>query len=178
MSNKTIGYVISESTGKHEKPKVIDESSHDNIVTIKATLQEADEVNRNGRKYPKKVLDSGIKSDYIQERLKTKTLYGESGHPTQADVQRQLSIDHERISHIITEMKWEGNLLKGVIESALTPVGKAFGGLIKQGSKVAFSMRGTGNISESKKGYVEVKSPLKLFCYDWVSKIKAQLKLF
>ena len=77
-------------------------------------------------------------------------------------------IDQTRISHIVTKFWWEGNILKGIVESANTQVGKDFQGLIRQGSSVAFSMRGVGGIQENKKNYVEVKSPLNILSYDWV----------
>jgi hypothetical protein len=65
-------------------------------------------------------------------------------------------------------MKFEGKILKGEIESANTHVGRDFKGLIEQGSSVAFSLRAVGPITENKKSYVEVKSPLSILCYDWI----------
>jgi hypothetical protein len=48
-------------------------------LIIKANLQGANEVNRNNRRYSKNVLQEAINTPYIQERLKSKTLYGEAG---------------------------------------------------------------------------------------------------
>jgi hypothetical protein len=81
---------------------------------------------------------------------------------------RQLYVDQTRISHIVTKMWFEDKKLKGIVESANTNVGRDFQGLIRQGSSVAFSMRGVGPISEKKGEYIEVKQPLSIFTYDWV----------
>jgi hypothetical protein len=65
-------------------------------------------------------------------------------HPLNPDVQRQLYIDQTRISHIITKAWFDGNYLKGIVECAPTAVGRDMQGLVRAGSRVAFSMRGFG----------------------------------
>jgi hypothetical protein len=66
---------------------VIEKKSVDTITFI-ATLQEADAPNRNGRIYPKSVLEEGIRSPYIQERLRTKSLISECNHPSDQTISR------------------------------------------------------------------------------------------
>ena len=63
-----------------------------NILEFTAVLQDCGTVNRNGRVYPKSVLERGINSPYIQERLKTKSLFSECGHPFDNSIQRQMTI--------------------------------------------------------------------------------------
>jgi len=77
MSETTIGYVISEAQSEPSKPEIVS-SDHKSLI-IKANLQGANEVNRNNRRYGKNVLQEAINTPYIQERLKSKTLYGEAG---------------------------------------------------------------------------------------------------
>ena len=89
-------------------------------------------------------------------------------HPLKPDIDRQLYIDQTRISHIVVKPWFEGKILKGEVESANTHVGKDFKGLIEQGSSVAFSLRAVGPITENKKNYVEVKSPLSILTWDWI----------
>lgn len=80
MSNKIKGYIICESASEPEIPVVVNESGTDNKrVIIKATLQDSDVMNRNKRIYPKDVLVEGLNSEYIQERLATRTWFGEAG---------------------------------------------------------------------------------------------------
>ncbi len=139
------------------------------VIEFIAVLQEADAPNRNGRIYPKAVLEKALNSPYVRERLETKTFYCEAGHPSDPSVQRQMTIDHHNIACIITEFWWEGNLLKGRVETANTAVGKDMKGLIEQGSKVAFSLRAQGNVhTDPATGLVMVDEGLSICCYDWV----------
>jgi hypothetical protein len=168
MNPNIKGYLIIESAVESE-PKIL--SDKNGVVKIDTVLQDADIPNRNRRLYSLPVLSEAVKTPYIKERLKTKSLYGEAGHPMSPDLQRQLYTDQTRISHIITSLEFEKNVLNGIVESALTSVGKDFAGLIRQGSQVAFSMRGVGPITESKQGGItEVKAPLNIYTWDWVSK--------
>lgn len=163
------GFIINESLGMTpETPVIISENKGINRVTIDTTLQDSDCINRNTRLYPKDTIDFGLAAPYIQERLRTKTWYGEAGHPRKPDVQRQLSYDHHNLSHIILNTRWNGPKLKGHVQAANTTCGGDFDGLIRQGSQVAFSMRAVGPVVEQKKNYVVVKTPLTLFTYDWV----------
>jgi len=77
-------------------------------------------------------------------------------------------IDQSNISHIVTGYRWEDNHLVGTLETANTAAGKDMAGLIRQGSDVAFSMRGIGNVSEKDGQYTRIKSPLYIVAYDYV----------
>jgi hypothetical protein len=168
MADKVIGYLmVCEAAPVADPQQTVVSDSNDTTV-IQTTLQEGGRVNRNKRLYGTDLLTEAIKAPYVMERLKTKSFYGEAGHPDAPSMQRQLSYDHTRISHIITKVWMEGNLMKGLVETAQTNVGRDMQGLIRQKSIPAFSMRGVGPIVEQKKDYVEIKRPLSLFCYDWV----------
>lgn len=54
------------------------------------------------------------------------------------------------------------------IETANTRVGRDMQGLIRQGSKVAFSMRGMSDNVKKDGQYTRVGSPLMITCWDWV----------
>lgn len=140
-----------------------------NTTEFIATMQEADAPNRNGRVYPKKVLETALASPYVQERLRTNSFIGEANHPLDTSVQRQMSIDLRNAAFIIKEFWWEGNLLKARCETANTSVGNDMKGLIEQGVQVAFSLRAQGNVHTNPvTGLVEVESPLQICTYDWV----------
>jgi hypothetical protein len=83
-------------------------------------------------------------------------------------MQRQLYLDQTRISHIVESVWFEGKVMKGIVETAVTSVGKDMCGLINQGSAVAFSMRGIGPLTEQKGDILHVNKPLSIFAYDWV----------
>lgn len=95
----------------------------------------------------------------------------EAGHPLSEDIKRQAYIDQSRISHIVTSIKWEGNILKGVVETAQTSAGYDMKGLIRQGSNVSFSMRALGNVVKDEGQYKRVYSPLMILTYDWVGSV-------
>ena len=164
---KIKGYIICESPSIFTEPTVVQNSSCGRVI-IKTTLQDADVRNRNKRIYPKEVIQKGLESDYVRERLATKTFYGEAGHPLKPDIQRQLYMDQSNISHIVTSVWWEGNILKGYVEAANTARGADFDGLVRQGSKVGFSLRAVGPITEKRGDTVTVKDPLTIFSYDWI----------
>lgn len=140
-----------------------------NTVEFITVLQECGKSNRNGRIYPREVLEQAINSPYVQERLRTNSFYGEAGHPSDTSVQRQMTIDLKNVAFLIKEMWWEGDLLKGRCETADTAIGRDMKGLIEMGSQVAFSLRAQGNVhNDPITGKVVVESPLNIACYDWV----------
>lgn len=150
------------------RSRIISEARGKRGLRFEALLQTADTPNRNKRVYSEKVLREALeKSSYIAERIKTKSWYGEAGHPMSKDPQRQTSIDHTRIAHIVESYKFDGKAIMGVVETARTAVGNDLRGLIEQGSIPGFSMRGLGSVGQTTRaGLVEVGSPLLLVCYD------------
>jgi len=152
---------VSEPTKVHKTP----------LGTIRfiACLQEANAGNRNKRMYPKNVLEDGIHSTYIQERLRTKTLYGEAGHPLDPSLARQTMLKQDNLAVIIEKLWWEGNLLMALCETANTRIGKDMAGLIEQGSQVAFSLRAQGGvIKDPVTGLSVVKPGIQIITWDWV----------
>jgi hypothetical protein len=142
-----------------------------NLDTLEfiTVLQEADAPNRNGRVYPKAVLEKALNAPNIRERLATNTWYGEANHPLDNSVQRQMTIDLRNVAFLIKEIWWEGNILKGRCETANTSVGRDMKGLIEQGCRVAFSLRAQGNVhTNPATGLVEVEDGLQILGYDWI----------
>ena len=159
-------FVINESA--FASPASVSKKNPNTIEFI-AVLQEANRPNRNGRVYKKEVLEQALNAPYIQERIRTKTLYCECNHPAEASVQRQMTIDQRNIACIIKEFWWEGNLLKGKIETCDTAIGRDMKGLIEQGCKVAFSLRAQGNVHQDPTtGLTIVEAPIQICTYDWV----------
>lgn len=168
------GYLISESTS-FSVPQIVRDSASEVTTNnpfsgtqIKVILQDGDVVNRNKRIYPTEVIKRGLASEYVQERLKTKSWYGEAGHPLSPTLERQVYIDQSNISHIILETEWQNNILYGLVETANTARGKDMQGLIRQGSKVAFSLRAYGPVCTKKGDITYVQDPLHILTFDWV----------
>jgi hypothetical protein len=161
-----MSFIINEAA-QASAPRI--ESANNNIVRFVTILQEADKKNRNGRIYPKHVLQEGIANPQLQEKLRTKNLFGECGHPLDQSVLRQMSIDQRNIAFIIDELWWDGDFLMGRCETADTAAGRDMKGLIEQGTQVAFSLRAQGNVHKDLgQGADVVDSPIMICSWDWV----------
>lgn len=163
--NDKRGYLLMESSIS-SKPKVIQDTA--SSVTFVANLQESSAPNRNGRIYDKDALDNALRHYSVAEKLRHKTFYGEAGHPLSEDPKRQMYIDQRNISHIVTKVWWEGEMLMGEVETSATEAGRDMRGLIRQGSDVSFSMRGMSDNVTRKGQYMHVGGPILLCSYDWV----------
>ena len=139
------------------------------VIEFVTVLQEADAKNRNGRIYPKVVIDAALKSPLINEKLRTKSLVGEAGHPFSQDISRQTNVDLRNAAFRINEMWWKDNLLMGRCETLNTALGRDMAGLIEQGFVPSFSMRGQGNVvRDASRDALVVQSPLAIITWDWV----------
>jgi len=99
-------------------------------------------VNRNGRKYPLNEISRAVDSAK-SKILETGGIFGELDHP------QSLSINMDRISHVITEMKMVGNNAIGKAKMLNTPMGLIGKTLIEEsGVRVGVSSRGAGQVTE------------------------------
>ena len=101
------------------KLTILNESKLYDFDTVKfvARLMEADVVNRNKRIYPREVLEKAIDT-FVKPRLPEKTFGGELDHPlpqgNSSDILRQQTLSYRYMSHVITDIWWEGNSVFGV----------------------------------------------------------------
>jgi len=164
--------VIIEQPVINNKLEILQESSIGgfNTVKFKALLMESDSLNRNGRVYPRRVLEEAIEK--VRPMMEDRNFGGELDHPlptgSQYDILRQQTLSYEHISHIITDMWWEGNKVYGIVETTPTPKGEILANLIRFGTKVGFSLRALGDVKPRAGGVSEVVSPLHLVAIDAV----------
>lgn len=111
--------------------------------------------NRNGRIYPIGILDKEV-NRYIKEVVEAKRAYGELGHPAGP----QINLD--RVSHIITELKKDGDNYVGKAKLTNTPMGNIAKGLLESGAKLGVSSRGLGSLKPMKEGVMEVQPDYKI----------------
>lgn len=98
--------------------------------------------NRNGRVYPLNEISKAV--DFAQQKIKESNgIFGELDHP------QTLTINLDRISHVITEMKMVGNDCIGKAKIIPTPMGTIAKTLIESGVRIGVSSRGAGQINES-----------------------------
>ena len=106
---------------------------------IKGVFMQAEQKNRNGRIYPKNVLDEQVKK-YVENYVDQNRAFGELGHPDGPVV------NLERVSHMIKELNEEGNNWIGKAKIMDTPYGKIVKNLIDEGAKLGVSSRGMGSL--------------------------------
>jgi len=102
-------------------------------------------VNRNGRIYPKNIMEECVRKyelDRMGDSNQLRT-FGELGHP------EGVEINLERVSHLITELKWQGNDVFGKAKLIPTEYGKIAQTIIESGGQLGVSSRGLGALDES-----------------------------
>lgn len=122
------------------KPMVEVAKDNDNLM-IEGIFLQAEVVNRNGRRYPKKVLESAV-TKYIQEQVKTNQALGELNHPSRSNV------DPAEAAIRITELWWDGDNVMGKARVLNTPKGQVVKGLIEGGWVPGVSSRGLGSVKQ------------------------------
>lgn len=109
---------------------------------IEGIFAQAELKNRNGRVYPKKVLESAVKS--YQPMIDARRSIGELNHPPHPNV------NPERASHLIQKLEWNGNNVMGKAKILTSlPMGKIAKGLIDEGVSFGVSTRGMGTVTEA-----------------------------
>lgn len=132
----------------------LNEGKEKNLYIKGIFLQSAIQ-NRNGRVYPEEIMDNEV-GRYINESIDKKRAMGELGHPSGP------SINLDKVSHIITELKKIGTNWHGVAKITNTPMGDIAKGLIESGVSLGVSSRGMGSIKSNSKGINEVQNDFKL----------------
>lgn len=116
---------------------------------IEGPFMQAEQKNRNGRVYPLNVLQKEA-DRYIAEYVNKNRAYGELGHPEGP------TINLERVSHMIKELRQDGNNFIGKAKIMDTPYGNIVKNLMMEGATLGVSTRGMGTLEE-KNGVKYVK---------------------
>ena len=117
---------------------------------IEGIFMQAETKNRNGRVYPKQILQKEV-NRYAKNYIENKRAFGELGHPDGP------TVNLERVSHMITELKESGNVFIGKAKIMDTPYGKIVKNLIDEGARLGVSSRGMGSLKPTYGGTQEVQ---------------------
>jgi len=117
---------------------------------IEGVFMQAERENRNGRMYPLQIL-SREATRYVNEYVNKGRAFGELGHP------QGPTINLERTSHLIKELRLEGNDFYGKAKILDTPYGNIVRNLINEGATFGVSTRGMGSLEERSDGVKVVK---------------------
>mgnify|MGYP001227025334 CR=1 FL=1 len=145
--------LIREFTEEVIAERIANQDGKKNLF-LEGIFMQSEVANKNNRIYPKGVMESAV-DKYITEKVNNGTAYGEFDHPSGPKV------NPDRVSHLITELKWDGNDVYGKAKVG-GPMGDAVEKLIDLGGKVGVSTRGLGSLKENTKGIQEVQNDFRL----------------
>jgi hypothetical protein len=111
--------------------------------------------NRNGRMYPESVMDKEV-GRYMESLVKQNRAYGELGHPDTP------SINLDRVSHLIVDLRKEGTNYIGKAKILETPMGNIARGLLDGGANLGVSSRALGSLQMNKEGVQVVQDDFML----------------
>lgn len=123
---------------------------------LKGPMIGANVRNRNGRIYPKEIIEREVKK--FQQMIKEGSGVGTLDHGSEPN------IDMDRISHKIISLDMDGDIAYGVAKVGTTPCGKILKCLIDDGIRIGMSTRGIGSLDEGNK----VKEDFQLLSVDAV----------
>ena len=127
---------------------------------IEGIFAMAESKNRNGRIYPKPIMEKAVEK-YVTDQVMTKRAVGELNHPEGP------TVNLDKVSHLITDLQFEGNNVMGKAQILDTPMGKIVKGLLDGGVQLGVSTRGMGSI-EQRGGTMYVKDDFLLNTIDIV----------
>jgi hypothetical protein len=153
--------LITEHTDNNIQTIAEDAGNGKKNYFIRGVFMESEQVNKNGRIYPCKIMEREI-IRYNDAYIKNSRALGELGHPEGP------SINLDRVSHIIKEMKMDGNTVYGKAKILDTPYGKIVQSLIDEGVRLGVSSRGMGSLKQIN-GVNEVQDDFNLATVDIVA---------
>lgn len=112
---------------------------------IEGVFLQSELKNRNGRMYPEAVMDKEVKR-YNEEYVQKNRAYGELGHPDTP------SINLDRVSHLIVNLRKEGTNYIGKAKILETPMGMIARGLLDGGANLGVSSRALGSLKQNNEG--------------------------
>jgi hypothetical protein len=124
--NETVSYLEEESNGKK-------------VLHIEGPFLVAEKKNKNGRLYEFNTMKKEVHR-YTEDYINKNRAFGELGHPETP------SINLDRVSHIITSLREDGNQWIGKAKILDTPMGNIARQLIEGGAQLGVSSRGMGSL--------------------------------
>lgn len=138
-----------------------DEKTGNKSHYITGIFMQAEQKNRNGRVYPKHIMQRECGS--YQKLIDSKRSLGEMSHPSGPQ------INPDRVSHMITKLWFEDNNIYGKAKLLNTPMGNLAKNLIDEGVQLGVSTRGMGSVKQMREGYSMVQDDYRLNAVDIVT---------
>ena len=152
--------LIAEYT--EDQLEVVTEATKDGgkKYAIEGVFMSAEQKNRNGRIYPRMVMEGAV-DKYVTEQVSKGRAVGELNHPEGP------TVNLDKVSHKIESLDWKGNDVVGKATILETPMGQIVRGLLDGGVKLGVSTRGMGSL-ENRGGAMIVKPDFLLNAVDIV----------
>ena len=154
--------LITEMTEDVQVLSEIDKKTGENSYYIEGVFMQSETKNRNGRVYPSSVLMDEV-ARYNKEYVEKNRAMGELNHP------QGPTVNLDRVSHIIKDLRQEGNDVVGRAKIMDTPMGRIAKNLIDEGALLGVSSRGMGTLKANKSGVNEVQKDFMLAAVDIVA---------
>jgi len=149
------GGVCEDILTESEKRKVRNEG----VIYLSGVIQAADDINGNGRVYPKGVLAREVEN--FKKLCRERRSVGELDHPDDSVV------NLKNVSHVVLDVWWDSNKVMGKLEVLSTPSGNILKSLIESGIRLGISSRGLGSVHQDT-GRTIVEDDYQLICFDIV----------
>ena len=119
--------------------ELIEESNGKKSLFIEGPFLVSEKKNKNGRLYEYNTMRKEV-SRYTEEYINKHRAFGELGHPETP------TINLDRVSHMITSLREDGNQWIGKAKILDTPMGQIARQLIEGGAQLGVSSRGMGSL--------------------------------
>lgn len=133
--------LIVEMANEQDVEFLVEDTKAGKKYFIEGQWASANIPNKNGRNYPGAVMESALRK-YNTDYIVAKRSLGELGHP------QNPTINLDRASHIIENLKMDGNRVIGRARVMDTPMGLIAKNLIDEGVKLGVSTRGLGSLKQ------------------------------
>ena len=133
--------LISEFVENDIEFLVTEEKNGKKNYAIQGIFAQAEKKNRNGRIYPMPIIEKAV-NKYDTEQVQRGRAVGELNHPEGP------TVNLDKVSHKIDELKFEGNDIVGKASILNTPMGEVVKGLLDGGVTFGVSTRGMGSLSQ------------------------------
>ena len=129
---------------------IAEESNGKKNYFIEGIFLQSNIKNRNGRVYPRHIMEKEV-NRYTRDYVNQKRSFGELGHPDGP------TVNLDRVSHMITSLRPDGNNYIGRAKIMDTPMGNIAKNLLDEGAKLGVSSRGLGSLKLTQEGINEVQ---------------------
>lgn len=138
-----------------------DDKTGKSTVYVRGEFGRADKPTANKRLYPHSLWESQI--GRLSPQLKDRKVLGELDHPSDGRTSLQ------RVSHVLTDLRLEGDLVVGEALILDTAKGRDLRAMLEAGVPVGVSSRGYGSTKSDGKGVEVVQEDFKLVTFDFVA---------